>query len=185
MGGSQCCSLLYLAPRVRHLLEWGEGRFAFLLPDVRASAFCFAIVLEQWWGKTGKRVLFLFLEGLAMRLLHLLAGKVSSVVIYLSHLHLKRRNLKACRGEKVCNFLYRNILQALERDGCFSQVLPACACPIWVWCATAFLLWLSGKQVLSPGCGEVGMGKSIEMLLGRTCFAEQVGYNHVVYAKLL
>lgn len=108
-----------------------------------------------------------------------LAARGSPVVIYFSCLHLKRRNLKACHGVKMCNLPYRNILQTLARVGCFSQALPACVGPRWVWCATVSILGLSGKQDFSPGCGEVGMGKSVVMLLGRTCFSEQVGYNRV------
>lgn len=85
----------------------------------------------------------------------------------------------------MCNLLYSNNLQTLERDGWFFLTLSVCTGCSWVWCAAAFILCLSGKQHFSLGGGEVRMGKSVEILLGRTCFSEQVAYNHVVHAKFL
>jgi len=85
----------------------------------------------------------------------------------------------------MLNFSCRNILQTLERDGCFPQVLPACMGHNWVWCAAVFIPWLSGKQAFSPDGGEVGTGEFGVTLLGRTCFSQRAGYSHVVCAKLL
>lgn len=186
-GGSQHCSLPCLVPRGRASASWSRERTGLPIHCQMLEpsfAFCFAVVLEWWWRKTGKGVIRLrFLEGLGMRVLQLLAARGSPVFIYFSCLHLKRRNLKACHGAKKCNLSYRNILQTLERVGCFSQALLACVSPRWVWRATVSILGLSGKQDFSPDCGEVGMGKSVVMLLGRTCFSEQLGYNHVCLGK--
>lgn len=100
-----------------------------------------------------------------------LAGEGSPVVIYLAHLHLKRRKIEVCHRGRMCNFFSRNILWLL-----FSLPVQV---PDGSAGSTGFTLGLSGEQALSPGCGEVGVGKPVEMLWGRTCFSEQVGYNSV------
>ena len=61
-GGSQHCSLPCLVLWVRASGSWSGERtdLPFCCQMLKPSfAFCFAVVIEWWWGKTGKRVLFL------------------------------------------------------------------------------------------------------------------------------